>query len=115
MIYRALDENGDYVLNNGNAFFSDADAVRQAVITRLRQLIYEWWESLEDGVPFWQKIIAQRDKAAAEKIIRERIEQTDKVMSVISYTPTWDNENRALTINAEIQTEYGAITIEEAM
>lgn len=113
MRYRALDENGDFTLGNGHAYIEGADAVRQAVLTRLRLLVYEWWEDIEDGVPYWQKIIASRDVKAAEQIIRDRIQQTPHVLSILSFDPEWDNENRTLTIRAAIQSDYGAFSIDE--
>ena len=113
MRYRALDENGDFTLGNAHAYIDGVDAVRQAVITRLRLLVYEWWEDINDGVPYWQKIIASRDVAAAEQIIRERIQQTSHVLSILSFDPVWDNENRTLMIRVAIQSEYGAFSIDE--
>ena len=113
MKYRALDENGDFVLGNGHAYIEGTDAVRQAVITRLRLLVYEWWENIDDGVPYWQKIIANRDVKAAQQIIRERIQQTPGVLSILSFDPVWDNENRTLMIRVAIQSEYGAFSIDE--
>ena len=113
MRYRALDENGDFCLGNGHAYIDGAAAVQQAILTRLRLLIYEWWEDIEDGVPYWQKIIAHRDVAAAEQIIRDRIQQTPHVLSILSFGPIWNNENRRLSIRAAIQSEYGAFSIDE--
>ena len=113
MRYRALDENGDFTLGNAHAYVDGVDAVQQAVITRLRLLVYEWWEDINDGVPYWQKIIASRDVAAAEQIIRERIQQTPHVLSILSFDPVWDNENRTLMIRVAIQSEYGAFSIDE--
>lgn len=83
MRYRALDQNGDMLMGGGKAYITDADAVRQAIVTRLKLLIYEWWEDLDDGVPYWQQIIASRDKEAAEKIIKDRIQKTEHVVSVL--------------------------------
>nr|DAR86837.1 MAG TPA: baseplate wedge protein [Caudoviricetes sp.] len=113
MRYRALDANGDFQIGNGHAYIEGAEAVQQAILTRLRLLLYEWWEDIEDGVPYWQKIIAHRDVAAAEQIIRDRIQQTPHVLSILSFDPIWDNENRRLTIRAAIQSEYGALSIDE--
>lgn len=116
MIYRKLDENGDYVFGgNKNSYVSDAYAAEQAVVTRLRQLIYEWWEDLEDGLPLWQQILGSRDKENAEKIIRERISKTQYVKGILSFEADWDNEKRHLTIRAAVDTEFGQIEIEEAM
>lgn len=113
MRYRALNENGDFTLGNGHAYIEGADAVRQAVLTRLCLLVYEWWEDIEDGVPYWQKIIASRDVKAAEQIIRTRIQETPNVLSILSFDTIWDNEQRTLTIRAAIQTAFGAISIDE--
>lgn len=113
MRYRALDDNGDFTIGNGHAYIDGVEAVQQAVLTRLRLLIYEWWEDINDGVPYWQKIIASRDVSAAEQIIRDRIQQTPHVLSILSFDSEWDSENRTLTIRAAIQSEYGAFSIDE--
>ena len=115
MIYRALSEDGDMTIGNKNAFLSGSEAVQQAVVTRLRQLIYEWWEKLEDGVPYWQKIIAQRDVSEAVRLIRARIEQTTDVISVLAFEHHWNNDTRTLTIRAGVQSIYGEFVIEEAL
>lgn len=113
MRYRVLTEDGDFTLGNGNAYIEGVDAVRQAVVTRLRELIYEWWEQLEDGVPYWQNIIAKRNINEAVRIIRRRIEQTKKVVTILVFEHNWNNETRSLTIRAGIQSEYGLFQIEE--
>lgn len=116
MIYRKLDENGDYVFGgNQSCYTRNAAAAEQAVVTRLRQLIYEWWEDLEDGLPLWQQILGSRDKPRAERIIRERIGKTKYVKSILSFSCDWDNERRYLTIRATVDTEFGQIQIQEAM
>ena len=116
MIYRKLDENGDYVFGrNQNNYISGAAAVNQAVVTRLRQLIYEWWEDLEDGIPVWQKILGNRNKQEAEQIIRERIQKTKYVKSILSFEAIWDNEKRTLTIRASVDTEFGQSEVNEVI
>lgn len=116
MIYRRLDENGDYTFGgNKNNYINAAAAVEQAVVTRLRQLIYEWWEDLEDGLPLWQQILGSRDKKRAEQIIRERIAKTKYVKTILSFEADWGNEKRHLTIRASVETEFGQIQIEEVM
>ncbi|MBR2216401.1 MAG: hypothetical protein IJ849_11705 [Selenomonadaceae bacterium] len=114
MRYRGLDENGDYRLGNQNAYIEGAEAVRQACVTRLRQLIYEWWEKLEDGVPYWQKIIATRDVGEAIRQIRRRIELTKEVVTILYFDHNWDNEKRILTFRAVVQSIYGEFELEEA-
>lgn len=116
MIYRRLDDNGDYTFGgNQSSYIKDAQAVDQAVTTRLRQMIYEWWEDLEDGLPLWQKIIGSRDKEAAEKIIRDRIQKTKYVKSILNFSVEWKNETRKLIIRAAVDTEFGQLAIEEGL
>lgn len=115
MRYRAIDENGDMVMRNGQAYLQDIEAVQQACITRLRLLIYEWWEEIQDGVPYWQKIIASRDINEALRLIRKRIAGTDNVISVIDMTHEWDNEKRTLVIRAAVQSTYGPFEITESL
>ena len=107
MRYRALDDNGDMVMRNGQAYISDIEAVQQACATRLRLLIYEWWEDTKDGVPYWQQIIASRNIEEALRIIRKRIEGTDNVIAVLDLEHTWDNDSRTLYIRAAVQSTYG--------
>lgn len=116
MIYRKLDANGDYTFGaNGTCYLSGAEAVAQAISTRLKLLKYEWWEDLEDGLPLWQQIIAQRDKAAAEREIQDRISQTPHVTGILAWNTDWNNENRALSIYATVNTEYGTLEVNEVM
>lgn len=116
MIYRKLDNNGDYVFGgNRNSYAVDTAAVRQAILTRLRQLIYEWWEDLEDGLPLWQQVISSRDRTKAERIIRKRVQETKYVKSILYFMPDWDANNRKLTIQIIVDTEFGELTFEEVM
>lgn len=115
MRYRALDENGDMVMRNGHAYIEGNEAVQQAVATRLRLLIYEWWEDIEDGVPYWQQIIANRNIEEALRIVRKRIAGTDNVLSIIDMEHSWDNETRTLTIRAAVQSTYGFLEILEKL
>ena len=112
MRYRALDDNGDMVVRNGQAYIEGVDAVRQVCVTRLRLLIYEWWEDIGDGVPYWQQIIASRNLEEALRIIRRRIEGTDRVLAVLNMEHTWDNAARILYITAKVQSTYGIFDLE---
>ncbi len=115
MRYRALDENGDMVMRNGQAYIEASEAVRQACATRLRLLIYEWWEETNDGVPYWQRIVAERDINEALRIIKRRIEGTDRVLAIVSFEHDWDNERRILKIRAAVQSTYGLFELDETL
>ena len=114
MIYRRLSADGDYMFGgNKNNYVSGVEAVRQAILTRLRQLKYEWWEDLEDGLPLWQDIAASRNTQAATKEVEKRIQGTKNVKYIVSLESEWDNDQRTLTINAVVETDFGQITVQE--
>jgi hypothetical protein len=115
MRYRALDEDGDMVMGNGNAYIENVEAVQQAVATRLRLLIYESWEDYPTGTPWWQDIIAQRGLEEALRIIKKRIEGTTNVLTVLDMEHTWDNESRTLYVRAAVQSVYGLFELNEAL
>lgn len=116
MIYRKLDNNGDYVFGgNKNSYAVGVEAVRLAIFTRLRQLVHEWWEDLEDGLPLWQQIIGSKDKFRAESIIRKRVQSTKHAKSILYFHSNWDANNRKLSIQIVVDTEFGELTFEEVM
>ncbi len=115
MRYRALDENGDMVMRNGQAYIEDVEAVQQACATRLRLLYGEWWENYVDGVPYWQKIIASRNIDEAVRIIKNRIENTTNVLTVVAMEHDWNNETRTLRIRAAVQSVYGIFELNEEL
>lgn len=116
MIYRKLDINGDYVFGgNKNSYVIGAEAVKQAILTRLRQLIHEWWEDLEDGLPLWQQIIGSRDKLRAEEIIRKRVQLTKHVKSILYFVSDWSANSRKLTIKIIVDTEFGELNFQEVI
>lgn len=115
MRYRALDENGDMVVRNGQAYLQDGDACAQACATRLRLLIYEWWEDIRDGIPWWQQIIATRDINEALRIIKKRVEGTERVIAVLAMDHQWNNETRELKIHMAVQSSYGIFELDETL
>ncbi|MBR1694539.1 MAG: hypothetical protein IJ709_03925 [Selenomonas sp.] len=115
MRYRAIDDDGDMVMRNGQAYIEDAEAVRQACATRLRLLIEEWWEDVTDGVPYWQKIIAGRNIDEAVRLIKKRIEGTANVLTVVAMEHDWNNETRSLWIRAAVQSIYGLFELNEEL
>lgn len=116
MIYRALDANGDYTFGgNNNDFVSGTNAVAQAIKTRLRLLKNEWWENLEEGLPLFDKIMGYNTRESAKKQILDRILGTTGVTSIVTSYFSWDPDNRILTIEAIIDTEYGNVSFSYTM
>lgn len=126
MIYRRLDQNGDYVLGTGsNNFYSNNQAVAQAVITWLKLLRAEWWEDVNNGLPLWQSILGQPgseiNRHSVDNIIQERIRDLrlgdQPLIEVINnYESDWDNVNRSYKFTCTLTTIYSeTLVIEEQL
>ena len=126
MIYRRLDQNGDYILGTGsNNFYSNNQAVAQAVITWLKLLRAEWWEDVNNGLPLWQSILGQPgseiNRHSVDNIIQERIRDLrlgdQPLIDVINnYDSDWDNINRSYKFTCTLTTIYSTtLTIQEQL
>jgi hypothetical protein len=98
-------------------FLTDADAVAQAVKTRLLLLLGEWWEDLEDGLPLYQSIVGIRDirdnLTAADLLVRDRILRTEGVSEILSLESAVDPKDRVITYKTVIKTLYGTVDLDE--
>lgn len=117
MRYRRLDVNGDYTFGqNRLAFLLKTDAVAQAIYTRLKLLLTEWWEDPEDGLPLFQAILGARTNRgtqAIDLILQKRIRNTTDVTDLYDFTSTFDNETRKYTFQCRVDTVYGEITLNQ--
>lgn len=114
MKYRMLDENDDYVFGSRkNMFHTGSAAVGQAIKTRLKLLLEEWWENTEDGLPLFQQILSSfggdDNLNGVDLIIQERILSTPDVIELKEFQRTF--ENRKYTFAAVIKTIYGDVEI----
>lgn len=117
MKYRKLTATGDYSFgNNAQDFITDAQAVAQAVQTRLHLLRGEWWETPEDGLPLFQSILGvsntEKNKQTADLLIQQRILGTTGVTEINNYISVVDGVSRTFTISCDINTVYGLATVE---
>jgi hypothetical protein len=115
--YRRLSPTGDYVFGQNNFdFISAVDAVKQAIETRLKLLLNEWWEDQEDGLPFFEQIagvfVTPEKQQAIDLIIRDRITGTLGVSRIIEFVSTFDSVNRKYTASCKVDTIYGEIQLE---
>ena len=117
MIYRSL-KNNDYFLGGGEGeFLSGVEAVAQAIITRIKLLLNEWWENLNEGTPLWESILGNsgRDIELVDRIILSRILGTEGVLQVKEYESSFNTENRAYSFKATVDTIYGESILEETL
>lgn len=116
MIYRMLDEGGDYVFGRGkHAYLEGAEAVAQAIKTRLLLLYAEWWEDREDGLPLWERILgssgSDENLRAVDAIFTERISGTKGVIAITWYNSSFDRDARKYSFQAVVQTLYGTVLV----
>lgn len=116
VLYRKLTPAGDYTFGHGMAdFYKDADAVGQAVKTRLLLLYGEWWEDRENGTPLFEEILrrSMTDDGirAVDLIVKDRILGVDGVSAISKYEGTVNRLTRTYSIEAVIETIYGEVNI----
>ena len=116
--YRRLDANGDMTFGRGaESFARGAEAVRQAIETRLRLLRGEWWERPQDGLPLYQQMLGrpctQAQKELMDLLLTERIADTRNVTRVYDAQSAYDG--RAYRFACNVQTEFGETNIEVSL
>lgn len=109
MRYRKLDKNGDMLFGNQQAdFFRDqAEAVAQAIWTRLRLWVGEWFIDQTEGTPYQQAVLGTNKRKTIEPAMRRRILNTEGVSSIDEFQMLIDADSRTVTINAVVSTVYG--------
>lgn len=109
MIYRKLDENGDYSFGNKLADFlvNSPDAVAQAVKTRLMLWQGEWFANINSGTPYDTRILGNNTLPLYDQAVREVIAGTQGVVSIVDYASYYDSNSRSVTIAAILDTVYG--------
>lgn len=117
MRYRAEDANDDYQFGGNDAqFYIDrAEAVGQAVKTRLQLRTNEWFLDLTDGTPYDTDILGTGTATRYDQAIQERILGTTGVIGIDDYSSVRDSTTRALTVEATIRTIYGQTTISQVL
>jgi hypothetical protein len=114
--YRKLDQNGDPLWGNGQgSFCSDIDAVAQAIYTRLRLLLGEWWENLSLGTPLFQSMLGQsasdQGLQAAALLLKQRIQGSPYVISVYNSAITRAVGTRDVSYVAYVNTKFGTLIV----
>lgn len=110
MLYRRLDENLDYTFGRGpkNNFWRDTpDAPAQAVLTRLRFELGQWFLDLDDGTPWNTRVLGKYTGNTRDPVIRSRVLGTEGVRFLLEYSSHTDPETRGYGVNMVIDTIYG--------
>lgn len=114
MKYRKLDANGDMVFGGDlNAFYIDnPEAVAQAVATRLRLSLGEWFLDTTDGTPWQTQVLGKYTGSTRDVVIKARVTDTPGVLSIVNYSSQVGAlERRAFTVQMQINTIFGVVEI----
>lgn len=109
MRYRKQDENGDYTFGNGlgNFHIDNVDAVAQAIDTRLKLWIGEWFADVSDGTGWTQAILGKHSQNLYELTLRQRVLETRGVISIQEFQSSLDPNTRELAVTMVVDTIYG--------
>lgn len=114
MRYRKLDENGDYSFGMGQTdFLKDTpEAVGQAVLTRLKLWVGEWFANTSDGTGWATDVLGKGTSSIYELMLRKRVLETQGVLGINDFQAQFDADQRTLSIQINIDTIYGQTTVE---
>jgi hypothetical protein len=103
----------DYVWGHQqNDFWINApDGVAQAVLTRLKLFVGEWYLDVTDGTPWTTQVLDKYTKDQYDAAIQDRILGTQGVTQITSYSSSVNTTTRALTVAVTINTQYGSATL----
>jgi hypothetical protein len=113
MRYRKLDAAGDYTFGNSGAdfFVNSAEAVAQAVMTRLKLWRGEWFVDPRDGTPWLEQITGAHNQGVRDMAIKQRILQTPGVLAITQYHSSLDPVTRKFAVTATVRTVFGETDI----
>jgi len=88
----------------------NATAVRQRLHIRLNTFQGEWFYNSATGVPYFQDILGQQfDQDIIDNTMRRTIIETEGVVELTSYEPSFSRLARTYNITFTVTTEQGDI------
>lgn len=113
MRYRKLTATGDYRFGQGQADFyiDQPEAVAQAVATRLRLQLGDWFLDLTDGMDWRGKVLGNRTAPVRDITIHSRVLATPHLKSMSGYSSGLDPDTRAFRAQFTLDTDYGPFSM----
>jgi hypothetical protein len=114
MRYRMVDAAGDMVFGQGLAcfFIDDPQAVAQAVMTRLRLNLGEWFLDTADGTAWNTQVLGKYTQGTRDAVIRDRVLGTPNVTSLDGYWSAFAGDTRQWAAEITIGTAYGGAQLQ---
>lgn len=113
MRYRKLSSDGDYVFGSGKNDFlvNSPEAVAQAILTRLKLWLGEWFADTSDGTGWNQSIVGKHSKNLYELTLHQRVLETPGVKSIVDFQSALDPDTRRLTVSMTVNTIFGEASL----
>lgn len=109
--YLQLDGSYDPLFST-DSVLTNLEAAAQAILTRLKLFLGEWWEDLTLGLPVFQIILGQLGTPAGltamELAVQDNIAGAPYVTNVIDVTATFEDGVLGITYSA--MTSFGLVT-----
>jgi hypothetical protein len=117
MRYRKQTATGDYTLTgSGNDYYvNNAAAVAQAIQTGLTLFQGDWFGDTSAGMPWRTDVLGKYTKNDYDMAIKSQILATTGVLSITSYSSTYDPAARKLTVSASAESIYGPVDVETTL
>lgn len=113
--YRALDKNGDMVMNGENAFLYKQEALMQSISTRIKLYAGEWWEGDDGAIAMFTDVIGRprtaENKSTIDLLITARITDTIGVLEVTDVQSEF-LPGRVYKYSCKVRTQYGTQSLE---
>lgn len=124
MRIRKQTSSGDYQFGHslGDFWYNAVDGVGQAILTRLRLYTGEWYLDVDEGTPWGAiplndavvargQILANNTALTRDLALKQRVLQTEGVLSILEYSSSTDPNTRTFNVNMVVDTIYGGLAI----
>lgn len=110
MRYRPLSATGDFTIGQ-RWLINNPQAVAQAILTRLKLWLGEWFIDTTDGTPYFTQVLGERYAKNPDAAIKRRILGTPGVTSIVTYSSSFNGATRVFTVNATVQTQFSVTPV----
>lgn len=115
---RKLDDNGDFTIS-GSVWIYDIEAVAQTIDTRLKLFSGEFWRDVTEGTPWIESILTKNNRTntiqSKISILKNRILNTGGVVSILEWNTDFSYQDRKLSVQATILTDFGVLPINQLL
>ena len=108
-----LDNNHDIVFNDQQYVSEVTGAEKLAQTLKISLLLYrgEWFRDINKGVPYFQEILGlSNTKTVADLRIKQTIQNTNGVTSILEYTSTLNN-SQEFDVTFKAASIYGEVNL----